>query len=71
MQYTAIVQQTDDGWYVAQCEQLPAAITQARTLEELDENLKDAISLVLAVEKEEALQRFSGKRVFQRQLELA
>ncbi|MDR1724426.1 MAG: type II toxin-antitoxin system HicB family antitoxin [Tannerella sp.] len=71
MEYTAIVQKTDDGWYVAQCEQIPAAITQGRTLEELDENLKDAISLILEVEKEDALKRFSGTKVFRRNLQMA
>ncbi|MDR1780914.1 MAG: type II toxin-antitoxin system HicB family antitoxin [Tannerella sp.] len=71
MEYTAIVQQTEDGWYVAQCEQIPAAITQGRTLEELDENLKDAISLVIEIEREEAMKRFNGKQIFHRTLELA
>ena len=37
----------NDGWFVAQCSQLPAAITQGRSLAEIEVNMKDAIALVL------------------------
>ncbi len=37
----------DGDWWVAQAEELPAALTQGTTLEEARENLKDAIRLVL------------------------
>jgi predicted RNase H-like HicB family nuclease len=47
MEYTAIIEKGKDGWYVAQCAQIPAAITQGKTIEEAETNLKDAIELVL------------------------
>jgi len=47
MEYTAIIRKTEDGWYAAKCAQVPEAITQGRTLEEVKENLIDAIELVL------------------------
>jgi len=52
MKYTAIIEKTANGWYIAQCEQVPGALTQGKTLEEVQENLKEAISLVLESEKE-------------------
>ena len=35
----------DTGWYVVQCVELPAAITQGKTEEEAMKNIKDAIEL--------------------------
>ncbi|MCL2041060.1 MAG: type II toxin-antitoxin system HicB family antitoxin [Bacteroidales bacterium] len=52
MEYTAIIEKTPTGWYIAQCEQVPGALTQGKTLEEVQENLKEAIFLVLESEKE-------------------
>ena len=47
MEYTAIIKEVENGWYMGQCEQIPGAITQGRTIEETKENLKDAIKLLL------------------------
>ena len=57
MEYTAIIEKTPNGWYIAQCEQVPGALTQGKTLEEVQENLKEAISLVLESEKELGIRR--------------
>ena len=51
MEYTAIIKKMSNGWYFAQCEQLPGAMTQGETIEEAKENLKDAIHLLLEDEK--------------------
>jgi len=53
MEYTAIVKEIEDGWYMAQCEQIDGALTQGRTIEEAKENLKDAICLLLEDEMED------------------
>lgn len=46
--YTAIIEQdTATGYYVAYVPDLPGAHTQAETLEELQDNLREVISLVL------------------------
>ena len=48
MEYTISIQKdAKSGWYCGQCVQLPAAISQGETLNELMENMKDAILLVL------------------------
>lgn len=36
-----------DGYYVAQCIELPAAITQGKTKKQAVQNIKEAIELVL------------------------
>jgi predicted RNase H-like HicB family nuclease len=54
--YTAILTHCDeDGWWTATCAEVPAAITQGRTVEEAKENLKDAIALVLETQREAAM----------------
>ena len=55
MEYTAIIRKTKDGWYAAKCAQIPEAITQGRTIEEVKENLIDAIQLVLQIKKERTI----------------
>jgi predicted RNase H-like HicB family nuclease len=46
--YTAIIEQdTATGYYVAYIPDLPGAHTQAATLEELQQNLKEVTELVL------------------------
>jgi len=50
--YTAIIEKTPDNWYIGQCEQVPGALTQGRTIAEVKENLKEAIQLILESERE-------------------
>jgi predicted RNase H-like HicB family nuclease len=45
--YTVYYQKEEEGGFSGQCAQLPAAISQGETLEELRENMSDAIQLVL------------------------
>ena len=53
MEYTIIIQKNANGWYTGQCEQLPEAISQGETIEELKENMADAIKMVIECKKEE------------------
>lgn len=53
MDCTAIITKTKSGRYIAQCKELPAALTQGDTEEEALENQQDAIDLILETEKEE------------------
>ena len=57
MDYTAIIEKTNDGWYIAQCAEVPNAHTQGRTIEEVKENLEEAIELILSCEKEIAMRK--------------
>ena len=45
--FTMKFRRTDSGWWIAYCEELPAARTQGETKDEVRENLKDAIEFIL------------------------
>lgn len=53
--FTAIFQPAEEGGFVAWVEELPGANTQGETLDEARENLKEAIQLILEVNREQAL----------------
>ena len=47
MDYTILIHKDEkSGWYIGKCIQVPGAMSQGETLDELMENMKDAISLV-------------------------
>ena len=68
MEYTAIITDVGDGWYMGQCEQVPGAITQGRTVDEVQENLKEAISLILEDEKEDFRKEHKGEKYIRRKI---
>ncbi|MER5175657.1 MAG: type II toxin-antitoxin system HicB family antitoxin [Candidatus Nitrosocosmicus sp.] len=47
-------EEENGGGFSGQCLELPGAISQGETIEDLIENMKDAISLILESIKEEA-----------------
>ncbi|MEK7516790.1 MAG: type II toxin-antitoxin system HicB family antitoxin [Patescibacteria group bacterium] len=50
MQYTAAYQK-HGKWYLGWVEEIPGVNTQGRTLKEVKENLKEALELVLEVNR--------------------
>lgn len=56
--FTMKYRQTDSGWWIAYCEEVPEARTQGETKSEARENLKDAIAFVLEDCSVEDLERF-------------
>lgn len=44
--------QKDGDWYVAWADDVPGAITQGRTLKEVEGNIKEAIQLTLQAKSE-------------------
>jgi predicted RNase H-like HicB family nuclease len=68
MEYTAIFKKQSNGTYFAQCEQVPGAMTQGQTIEEAKENLKEAIALVLEVEKGLCKRRNKGEKMVRRKI---
>ena len=68
MEYTAIIKNVGDGWYMGQCEQVPGAITQGRTIDEVKENLKEAITLILESEKSHCKIRYEGEKYIRRKI---
>ena len=51
-EFTVIIEQDEDGIYVASVPELPGCHTQAETLDELNRRIKEAIELYLEVEAE-------------------
>ena len=52
MKYNIYIETNEDGWLTGQCEQLPQAISQGENIDDLMENMKDAIELVLEYQRE-------------------
>jgi len=44
MKFRVIIQQDEDGVFVAECPSLPGCISQGKTREEALENIRDAIT---------------------------
>jgi len=53
-EFTAIIER-DEDWYIAYCPEIPGANGQGRTLEEARASLGQAIMLILADRREDAL----------------
>lgn len=43
MKFRIIIEQDEDGYFVAECPNLPGCISQGKTLKEVKENIKEAI----------------------------
>jgi predicted RNase H-like HicB family nuclease len=53
-EFSVVIERDEDGWYVASVPALPGCHTQARSLDELMERVREAIALYLEVETETA-----------------
>jgi predicted RNase H-like HicB family nuclease len=51
MLFTANIERGENGFYVGQIVEVPAVITQGKTLKSLHRNLVDALNLVLETSK--------------------
>ena len=58
-QFTAVFQK-HGSWYVAYVEEIPGVNTQGRTLKEARENLREALELILAANRELAARERAG-----------
>ena len=70
MKFTALIEKGENGWFVGQIEEIPAAISQGETIEELKDNLLDALKLVLGTNKELTEKEYLGKPYIREELEL-
>ncbi len=70
MKFTAIIEKSQDGWYVGQLEELPAVLSQGKTIDELKGNLLDALQLLLEANKEITSINYANRMVVREQLTL-
>jgi predicted RNase H-like HicB family nuclease len=68
MKFTAIIEKSDDGWYVGQLEEMPAVLSQGKTIKELKENLLDALNLLFEANREATSSNYVNKIVVREQL---
>ena len=69
MSFTAVFQKVPEG-YIGFIEELPGANTQGSTLEEVRENLKEAVELVLEANRRLAEEDIAGKDVIREEFSL-
>ncbi len=65
--FTAVYEKVDEGW-IGYVEELPGANTQGRTKEEVRENLKEAIQLIIEANRELARSEFQGRDIIEEEL---
>ena len=65
MKFTIVVEKDEDGYYIAKVPSLPGCHTQAKSLDELMERVKEAIELYLDVEKDVEVGEFVGVQVIE------
>lgn len=70
MSFTAIIQKVDEG-YIGFVEEIPGANTQGATIEEVRENLKEAIQLVLESNKIFLNEIIADKNVIREPIDLS
>ena len=68
MHFAAIIEKDDQEVYIGQIEEVPAAISQGNSLEELLENLQDALELIFKVNRDEVEANYEGKNFLRKKL---
>ena len=71
MELTIMVEKGENGYYVGQIIEYPAALSQGKTIEELETNLKDALKLLLQVQKDQLKQQYSQRKAVKRKVTFA
>jgi len=66
--FTAVFEKADEGGYCVFVEELPGANSQGETIKEARENIKEAIELILEVNRERTLNGVDESRVIREQI---
>jgi predicted RNase H-like HicB family nuclease len=70
-QLSIIIQKDKNGMFIGQIEEFPEVISQGNTIEELKENLLDALKLLLDYQRTTLLKSYSGEKILKRKLQFA
>ena len=57
LQFKVIIEQDEDGWYVASVPELEGCYTQGKTVEQTRNRIKEVIKLVLETDKQAAREK--------------
>nr|MDO8133852.1 type II toxin-antitoxin system HicB family antitoxin [Candidatus Njordarchaeum guaymaensis] len=52
--FTVDIEKGEDGWLIAQCREIPEAMTQGKTIEEVQKNITEVIELILEERRSKA-----------------
>ena len=52
LRYFTLEYWIDEGWYVGRLKEVPGVFSQGRTLQELEENVRDAYRLMMEAEED-------------------
>ena len=53
LNFTILIEQGEDGWYVASVPDIPGCYTQGKTIAQVLDRIKEAIEVCLEADKEE------------------
>jgi predicted RNase H-like HicB family nuclease len=71
MKYTVVLESQDEGGFTVQCVEIPGAISQGENKDEALANIKEAIELVLEVQREELQKKTRAIRLEITKVEVA
>ncbi len=66
MELTMMVEKGENGYFVGQIIEYPAALSQGKTIEELEKNLKDALKLLLQVQKDQLKLEYAKRKAIKK-----
>ncbi|MFZ5911875.1 MAG: type II toxin-antitoxin system HicB family antitoxin [Chloroflexota bacterium] len=67
MKLTAVFEKVGD-WWLGYVEELPGANTQGKTIDEVRENLREAVQLIIEANRELLLQQIEGHEIIREPL---
>jgi predicted RNase H-like HicB family nuclease len=70
MTFTAVFEQ-DGPWWIGYVDELPGANAQGATLDEARDNLREAVELIVATNRDLARQDATGKAVIREPFDVA
>ncbi len=65
--FSGIIEKTDN-WYIGFIEEIPGVNTQGKTVEEVKENLKEALELILITNRELSEKNIIGKNIIREKI---
>jgi predicted RNase H-like HicB family nuclease len=68
MELTIIVEKGENGYYVGQIQEYPEVLSQGTSIDDLKDNLRDALKLYLQVQKEKVEKEYSERKTVKRRL---
>lgn len=63
MSYTVLIEQDEDGMYIAKVPDIQGCYTQGKTVEQVMERIKEAIQVCLDVEELDSVRQFQVNKI--------